>query len=66
MMLVATDFYLEKIKASFIQLSDVTRSKLEFVTLVFVNGPCSTWLTWQKNYITICATLCYHEFKCPI
>ena len=36
---VATDLYLEKIQAVFIQLSDVTRWKFELVTFNFVNDP---------------------------
>ena len=35
---------------------NISRSKLELVIFVFVNGLCSTWLTWQKKYTKISGT----------
>ena len=34
-----------------IQLLDATRWKPELVKLVFVNGPCNTWLFLQERNI---------------
>ena len=32
----------------------------------FLNGPCSTCLTWEKKYTKISGTWCHDEFKGPI
>ena len=49
-------FYLEKLETVFIELSEVSKWKFELVIFVFLNGPCSTYLTWEKKYTKISGT----------
>ena len=48
-MFLGTYLYVDEMQTVYIYLRYLTRYELELVTLVFINGSCSTWIPWQKS-----------------